>query len=438
MRLIVFLFVLSCFGTTFAADWVMIQSTERAESDEAMHPWFFFQPTYTYMEGSSLKAGPFAGQDAIFNLNGPEFRNAHSYTLFRGFIAARGKIPGTEGKINYFGILDIGKNGLTLSDKVSKHPTNLQMADLSMTFSYIPFARIRIGQFLTPSSDEMMEAPHTWDFVYFSEFANQIMLEPFLESDGGNTADANLQVSTTGGFRDIGAMVFDSFKTGSFQHTYAVMMGNGNGISRWDNDSHKDIYWKWRTEFTGAAEGGAKPNYVALYHWGIDGSREIYVTSASAFQRKDRQRLGWGGEARFGSWRAEFEYGRASGMIPDGTDGGALPGSTSNNGLATASLNMLPDEKANGYLVALAYDFMPSYTLAARFDRLNRGTMNAANTRVFKTTTLSAQYRFDEKRLNRLMFNYEFRDGEAPQNAVADSILSGLDDRISLSLLLFF
>jgi len=440
MKQIAFILVWLFLSAAQAADWVMIESVEKDPTDTKIHPWFFFEPTYSADNGTKLKAGPFSGQDFVFNQNGPQLRDHASFQLLRGFLAARGNMPGTDGKINYFTIADIGTNAATGSERTSLHPTNLQLLDASLTFNYIPFARVRAGQFLTPSSDEMMEAPHTWDFVNFSEFATEELLEYFVRSDGGPTNDPNLQLGSNGCFRDVGVMIFDSFDAGRTRNTYAVMGGNGNGISRWESqDKDKDIYWKWRTEFALDGFDNPKRDYIAAYYWGVNGTRDLYSTPNAAVERFDRKRWGFGLDSKvFTNIRVRAEFEVAEGMIFDGTDGGAIPGAISNNGLVTASFNILPRERADGYLVSAAYDITPQYTLAARYDILNRGTNTDANLREFKNVTLSAQYRFDEHRLNRLMVNYELRHAAAPHNTTADQILASTDNRIIASLLLFF
>ena len=55
-----------------ATNWLQIQGTEPPGSTERFKLWGFIQPQYTYTENTKLKAGPWAGQKAVFNQTAPE------------------------------------------------------------------------------------------------------------------------------------------------------------------------------------------------------------------------------------------------------------------------------------------------------------------------------------------------------------------------------
>ena len=62
---------------------------------------------------------------------------------------------------------------------------------------------------------------------------------------------------SVGAFRDIGIQVFDTFKATNWEHSYAIMVGNGNGLNYGDNDGNKDVYLYWSSErvFGGKGRG---------------------------------------------------------------------------------------------------------------------------------------------------------------------------------------
>ncbi len=128
-------------------------------------------------------------------------------------------------------------------------------------------------------------------------------------------------------------------------------------------------------------------------------------------------------------------------MIFSGTDGGAVPGSRSNSNLGVASFNFLADEDGYGWYADFGYRFLPLFELDLRVDRLLIGTDSPINERRFETVTAGVKYSFRQRprwvRNLRLIFNYEFRSGEAPALpavAAPNRILSGLDDRFGIQI----
>ena len=84
------------------------------------------------------------------------------------------------------------------------------------------------------------------------------------------------------------------------------------------------------------------------------------------------------------------------------------------------------------------YD-ISNYIIGFRYDVLNYGMRRNINERVFKTLTLSAQYKFG-KSPTRLIFNYEWRQAEAPQLSgihPVNQFLSNMNNRIVFSLFWF-
>ena len=415
-------------SVTNAKDWVMLQGTESSKSNE-LRTLLFLQPSFSYTKGSPLSAGPFKGEPGIFNLNGPNFRSSMEFYNTRGLALVRGFIPKTNKKINFFGMLDFGKNLLTGSEKTTENPKNFQLTDISLTFNYLPFSRIRMGQFIVPSSNEMLKAVHAYDYINFTNFTAFTMLDWNMPRAGDGT-NPNRPRFPNGGFRDIGIMIFDTFSIYRSKYTYAFMIGQGNGINRFSNDKNVDLHGRYRSYFPFSEEKD-----LEFILWGVKGKRELH--SNSTVQTFKRNRFGADLSMRWKNWRMELSGAYADGIIFHGTFG-AGPPSLKNNKNQIASFLTLPSENAFGGHISLNYD-ISNYVIGLRYDILNYGMRKSINERLFKTLTLSAQYKFG-KSPTRLIFNYEWRQAEASQLSDRNPVnqfLSDMDNRIMLSLFWF-
>lgn len=435
-----------------AANWLMLQGTEPEGSSGRAKVWGFVQPEYVQTDDTLIKAGPWKGQKAIFNQNRPD-NVSDEFNVRRARIGVRGVGFPLDPKVNYFMLAEFGNNGITKNGGGSA-----KITDMSVTLNHIDGARVRVGQFKFPGSEEALRAIHVANYNHFSNFTNQITLERFFDGSGaarqvaidhdGDTntakiADPNAVINNlngpVGAFRDIGVQVFDTFKQDNgWEHSYAVMLGNGNGIARGDNDNNKDTYLYLSTEKVYGGKG-ARRDHLKFFVWNQGGKRTLTKEDAGEY---DRDRRGIGLSYGKGKYRAGVEYMKADGMIFNGTDGGALPGAVAGaTGRVneTAGFNMVPAGEADGYYLHFGYRVKPNLELNIRHDELNRLTNSNAGERQFTTTTLGAQYFFNKK--SRLTLNYELRDAEAPGLAsthAANQILSGMDDRLSAQLLFIF
>jgi hypothetical protein len=420
--------------TAQAANWLALQGNEAPGAAERANVWGFIQPEYQYTEGTELKAGPFAGKPAAFNMIGPDQDSNSTFNIRRARIGVRGTGFPLDSKVNYFLLLEAGNNGIT-----SNGGGSVRVTDASVTLNHIEGARIRVGQFKYPGSEEGLMAIHVFDYINFTNVTDQLMLERFFDSDGAVTSvGANSPNGPVGAFRDIGVQVYDWFNTGAWEHSYAAMVGNGNGIARGDDNNDKDIHLYWASERIIGGQGPRREG-LKLYAWHQQGKRTLATGTAQTVDDFDRKRWGLGTTFRKDKYRAGAEYIRADGMIFNGTDGGAVAGTLNNAGTAVASFNMLPEDEADGWYLDFGYKLLPTLELDIRYDRLNRATRTAAEERRFSTLTLGAQYSFNNK--TRAILNYEIRDAEAPGlpgTAVPNQILDGMDDRISLQLLAVF
>ncbi|HEC19966.1 MAG TPA: porin [Gammaproteobacteria bacterium] len=426
-----------------AANWLMLQGAEPSSAAGRAKVWGFLQPTYTSMKGTEVAAGGWNGSPAQFNMQPPHLSTSKGFDLRRARIGIRGQGFPLDPKVNYFFLAEFGSNGITWPNGGDGQA---RITDASVTLSHIPGARIRVGLFKTPMSEEMYQGIHVFDYINFTNFGFQQLLERFMTEDGSGapgSAGVNAPNGPVNAVRDQGIQVFDTFKTGGWDTSYSLMVGNGNGINRADNNDQLDKYFYLSTEKVYAGKG-PRVQSLKLYAWAISGKRDIIVTSAGTGvpERFDRKRNGIGMTFRKGAYRAAAEILRADGMIFAGTDGGAKAGSIGCCGAASgqpAGFNMLPDDKADAYYVHLGYAVTRALELDIRYDTMNRGTETDAGERKFTTTTLGAQWFFNLK--TRLVVNYEIRDAEAPNLPSTDNankILSEMDNRLSLQITSIF
>ena len=432
--------------SAFASNWLMLQGTERDGQAPRAKVWGFIQPEFQSTDGTKLQAGGFANQNAIFNQMRPDLKTNEAFNVIRARVGVRGTGMPLDSKVNYFFLAEFGNNGITRQGGGST-----KITDASVTLSHIPGARIRIGTFKTPGSEEGLQAIHVFDYINFTGAVNGLLLERFFNGDGSTSNGAGVGCGTTtacankpngpvSAFRDTGIQVFDAFQVGDWEHSYAVMYGNGNGISRGDNDDNKETYLYWSSELIFNGSKGPRRQGLKLYLWDQSGKRTLTGAGGTGGAGEyDRDRSGLGVTFRKGQHRAGFEYITADGMIFNGTDGGAVAGSTNNAGTGVASFNVATTGEADGYY--LHYGWAPSsaWELDARYDVYNRFTNSTAGERQFTTLTLGMQYFFNKK--SRVIVNYEFRDAEAPNaagGATPNLILDGMDDRLSLQFLAIF
>lgn len=163
----------------FAANWLMLQGAEAPSAAPAAKVWGFLQPTYARTGGEKLAAGPWAGQNAVFNVIAPDLQTSDTFYVARARIGVRGQNFPLNSKINYFLMAEFANNGLTASNGGAA-----MLADASVTLNYIPGARIRVGQFKYPGAEEGLQAyPITSPYVNFTNATDQLLLERFFDGD---------------------------------------------------------------------------------------------------------------------------------------------------------------------------------------------------------------------------------------------------------------
>ncbi len=395
--------LLSCASAVHAANWLMLQGTEPQGQAARAKVWGFVQAQYQ-KDDSDSSTVPNGGGYIPPKLIGPNLDSQSAFNINRARIGVRGTGFPLDSKVNYFLLVELGNNGITAPGGY-----NAALTDASITLNHIPGARIRAGQFKYPGAEEGLQAIHVFDYINFTSVTNQMLLERFPQADDTNSApqptpDANMaQYSrSVGAFRDVGVQVFDTFKASNWEHSYAVMFGNGNGLNHGDNDDNKDLYLYWSSEMVFGGKGGRREG-LKLFAWYQDGTR---TNAFDKTQEQDRTRQGLGAKYLQKPFRLTAEYMEGDGMIFQGQH---RPAHIFNN------------EEADGaYLEGGWYIANTNFEIDLRYDTYTRGenhpTSAASDESTADTVTIGTQYHFNKK--TRINLEYASRDFESDTAAV--------------------
>lgn len=454
-----------------AANWTILQGTEGAGTAPRAKVWGFVD--FQYQDDNS-SANPYVGtkgnnyEYVAPKLIGPDLDSQSQFNVSRARLGVRGTGFPLDSNINYFLLAEFGNNGITHGDGSS-----VKLTDASITLNHIKGARLRVGAFKTPTFEEGYQAIHVFDYINFTEVANQLMLERypnhsytpnrnntagFSFTDDNGASPYNKFDQPVGAFRDVGIQVFDAFRNQDWEHTYAIMVGNGNGVNFGDNDDNKDVHVYWSSE---KIFGGSGPFREGLkfFAWGERGKRTLYNPATPAAndsepggkQEYDRKRYGLGTKFVKGNWRATAEYLRGEGMIFLGPDNPTFTITAPPTATPVPADEVRPlladgrNGKADGWYVEGGYKIPgTNWEVDARYDVYNRLT-NAVQLAgpcafefQFKTITLGAQYHFNKK--TRLQLNVADRNFEAvncPAPAPGgnpNNNLDGVDKRYAIQL----
>ncbi len=413
-----------------SANWLMLQGTEPEDAAARAKLWGFVQPGYKDDASDPNPGGAYVPPKLI----GPDLTSQSGFNLNRARIGARGTGFPLDGKINYFIMAELGNNGIT-------QPGNsfAKLTDASITLNHVPGARFRVGLFKTPGSEEVFQGIVNLDYIEFTNFANQQLIERLpnkrytanvppqpMDSAG----DLNRFEQSVAAARDTGIQVFDTFESGDWEHSYAVMVGNGNGLNVGDLDNNRDTYLYWSSEYIFGGRG-PRVEGVKLFAWDQRGKRRLDNTDDGVHNPEtfDRERRGLGVRYLKKPWRIAAEYATAEGMIwvgPHAPTFDMNPAVPPGNGV---------HGKADGYQVDVGY-YIPNtkWEVAGRYDIYNRLKNDPFETR-WKTLTLAAQYHFNPK--TRLTLNYIMRDVEAvnfPSGAGPNANVDGIGNRTAIQL----
>jgi len=468
-------------GTASAANWLMLQGTEHPKK-KGQRLFAFVQPAFSSSRGdklSGLLGGGAAnnGQHAVPNTVTPDFNETSQIYLRRARVGSRGTFTGGfansfTAKMNYFFLLALD-DGLFNQDQFSRDRDPATIDHASLTFNHIPGARVRVGLFKNPISEEIFQAVNTIDFIEFTTFGAQHVLENFYSGNGNTVGSAGAFTNAVGtgqrsayGFsaaRDWGVQIFDSFKVAnkSWDLSYAIKVGRGEAVSRGsDSDGNKELYLYASAEKNLPGGRGPRKNGIKYYAWHQSGEREFYTDATN--QEFDRTRYGVGVKGLgkfFGSkykqrFAAELAY--AEGMIFNGPSAGVARGNaTAGPGVVNFATD--DDNKARGLQLEYGFYLNKNWQFDIRWARQDRlyersAEINKGAERKFTETTLGATYHFTKKA--RLTANYTFRDVDVPNDydtttgvgaggvAViqnnADIVADSIGDRIGLQLTYIF
>ncbi|MDH5259601.1 MAG: hypothetical protein OEX07_16420, partial [Gammaproteobacteria bacterium] len=414
-------------NTSFAANWLMLQGTEKTTEPAKVKIWGFLQAQYQH---DLSKANPTDNKYIPPKLIGPNLTSQAMFNVNRARIGIRGTGTTIDNKINYFLLTEFGNNGITISG------SRVKLTDSSLTFNHIPFARVRVGLFKYPGSEEGLQAIHVSNYINFSTVSNQLMLERFPNDDNyikgiyptagtditkfrGNTeaqllsASANGFEKPVGAYRDTGFQIFDTITTGDWEHSYAFMMGNGNGLNFGDNNANKTTYYYASSEKILFGKG-ARRHGIKAYGWYQTGLRaydsdfsytkatitddpanDAYQSSGKTeYVHYKRTRGGLGFKFINNNYRLAAEYMTGTGMIFLGSHKESFD--MNQPGLAADGGDGLTG-KADGWYIDGGWR-VPGYPveLDVRYDAYNRlkGDVMEVN---YTTITFGTQYFIDQK-----------------------------------------
>ena len=432
--------LLTSTSTLHAANWLMLQGTEPVGQSERAKVWGFIQAQYQKDNSDPNPAGGYIPPKLI----GPDLDSQEQFNINRARLGVRGTGLPLDSKVNYFFLAEFGNNGIT-----APGDRNVRVTDASITLNHIPGARIRAGLFKYPGAEEGLQAIHVFDYINFTTVTNQLLLERFPNDNGTYEAAVNNPPitlpasssinafnSSVGAFRDTGIQVFDTFKVNNWEHSYAVMIGNGNGLNFGNSDDNYDTYLYWSSELVYGGKGGRREG-LKMFAWNQSGKRLLDSTDDSIYNptEHDRDRSGLGVKYLQKPFRISAEYMQGEGMIFVGQDK-----STFNiNGTAAGDGT---DGKANGYYLEGGW-YIPGtkWEIDARYDVYNRLTDNVALPTgatlefKFETLTLGAQYHINKKtRINMEIANRSFEAIDFADGAGPNANLDGVSERLAVQL----
>ncbi len=451
--------------TANAANWLMLQGTEKPGAAPRAKVWGFLQPGFLSTKPTKLPttgaapADKFAGQNSQFNVHQPNLASSTTFQIMRARIGVRGTAMPLDSNVNYFILAEYGNNGITA---VGGGGGSVKLSDATVTLNHIKGMRVRVGQMKIPMSEEIYQGIMTFNYVNMTNMANQQLIERPFWTDG-NTAckpgssDANYLRFCNGNadtqfrgsavaVRDTGIQLFDTFKSGSWEHSYAVLYGNGGvGKDNRDNGFDTTAYWSSEKVYSGK---GPWRDHLKMFAWSTSGKRTLYDSAilnaggslTNAEKVYDRKVSGLGLTYQRNKIRFWAELTSATGMIFTGSTGGAVPGAVSNDGTTVAQFTLSPTGQSSGGYVDFGYKITPKVELDVRYDWYDRVT-NLASTarRDYKTTTLGLQYRFNKK--TKMIVNYEMREFNAPGytgTQPPNKVAATMEDKISAQVFVLF
>lgn len=411
-----------------AANWLMLQGTEGPNAERA-HLWGFIQAQYQKDSSDANASNAFVPPKLI----GADLNAQEQFNVNRARLGMRGTGFVKDDQVNYFLLTEFGNNGITGASDAS------HVTDASITLNHLPGARVRVGLFKNPGSEEGLQAIQVLDYINYTQVSNQLIMERFPNSQyTPNVPASTLPLATSlngfeapvSAFRDVGIQVFDTFNKNNWEHSYAVKYGNGNGLNLGDNDDNKDLYLYWSSEQVYSGKGGRREG-LKLFAWSQTGSRLLDNTNDTVHnpQEFDRDRSGVGVKYLSKPYRVTAEYMTGDGMIFVGPD---KPTFDINGGGAGGDGSV--GEASGWYLDGGYYIPGTKWEIDARYDVYNR---LEGDTFEFKFTsfTLGTQYHINKKtRINMELTERDFKAVNFATGAGPNGNLDGVGSRFAVQL----
>ena len=432
----------SASGPASAADWVMLQAMEPPATTHKV--FGVVQASYTNFFGCDKLEGlrnvgtnQFSLLNGSYNANcrvGPDLKDRQSgVNLDNLAIGLRGNL--IPSRINYFLMVNAGMNGSTYDPLDTDRARLISVTDATMTFSYVPGVRMRVGLMKKPGPEELYQGLDAINYIWPTDFIARVQTERFVRSNTKGTRPIPGQSDGTASFsgydgdigRDWGIQFFDAFKSGKWTHTYAVMVGQGSGVHDLnDYNSKKDLNLYLSSEHD--LPGGMGPNKhgVKFYAYRQQGTRNFEITPDGDLSEDfGFTRHGFGVKALgeiFGAGRGRHRLGAelmyANGMVFYTPTGNVVDEAFGGQLQVAAEKG----NKARGLTIDYGYYLNSTWDFSVRYSRndelyrtLGTTTWNDADYRKIQGVTFGVNYRFNPK--TRLTANLELRDVKAP-NAV--------------------
>lgn len=436
-----------------ATDWLMTQGSqpEMVAPKGVLVPyrskdpkvWGFIQANYKQDMGD-VQISPTGVNQTPFSLLNPDLKDQSGFNVFRARLAVRG-MADNENLVNYFLMTEFGNNAV--NNLAGHREVATYFTDASVTLKHVPYAKLRVGMFKTPGSEEGLQAVFVSPYIEFTTMTNQQLLERQVTEVGGadarpakgGAAASNIHYTSTrvdqpiAAFRDTGAQIFDTVPIAdTWAVSYAYMYGNGSGIAMNSSDKQRTHYGYLAFEDNFNAKRGYFHESMKFYGWIQDGKRTLLSNDGTSTTEvsANRQRYGLGMTYYQNGLRFEAEYMKAKGMIFTGakdTDADPLKENWQ------FQFAVGDENTADGGYVNLQYEIVPKkFEIFGRYDILDRLPNDASAERKFKTTTLGCSYRFAGP--TRIDLNYVFKDATAPGNANAQKVLDNMGDRVSVQI----
>lgn len=415
-RLAALVLCLGAISSAQAANWLMLQSIEPPDQKPGAKVWGFIQVNYAQDLSDPVVTADGTEVYVPSKLVGAD---QSAFNVQRARIGVRGNNLTASDKVNYFLLVEFGNNALTEGQGKPR------VTDASITLNHIPGARIRAGLFKNPSVEEGTHAVFMYPWIEFTAVTNQLMLERYSTASAtaeGQAkpgaaplpADLNFFDTPVSAFRDTGVQVFDSFIVGQWEHSYAVKVGNGNGLRGNDVDGAMDYIGYWSSARIFAGKGPFRQD-LKLFAWYQEGRRSFFVADGSVTEF-DRTRSGLGLSYYRRGLRVTTEYLQGKGMIFQGTNN---PDQIGN------------DNEAAGWYLESGWEIPKTpWEIDLRYDTYTRNK-DLADETVFDTWTAGLQYHFNQR--TRVAVQYADRDFTSASPA-QDTQLEGVGGRVLVQL----